>query len=214
LIRRCIPVLVIGLLTLAAADANAQSLTGGAKIGINFSSLPNAGEVIDQVVKQPSSESSSKIGAVFGGFVTVPMTDRWAFQPELQFVVKGVTLTEAAGGGAVGASIRYLEFPVLARYRASVGAHTVHLFTGPTFAVKAGTSAQLDAPNQTVDENIDGAIRTFDVGIAFAAAVDYQRYFFEARYTQGLRDVATESFPHADALHNRAFAVAAGIHLK
>jgi hypothetical protein len=212
--RFCVRALVIGLTAVVAADANAQSLTGGAKIGIGFNSLPNAGEVIDQVVKQPSSESSSKVGVLFGGFVTVPMTDRWAFQPELQFVVKGFHLTEAASGGTVTASIRYLEFPVLARYRTAIGAQTVHLFVGPTFAVKAGTSAQLDAPSQTVDENIDSAVRTFDAGIALGAAVDYQRYFLEARYTQGLRDVATESFPHADSLHNRAFAVAAGIHFR
>jgi hypothetical protein len=124
------------------------------KGGIDFSSLPNAGEVIDQSVKLQSTETSSKVGAVLGGFVMFPITDRLAFQPELAFVMKGVKLNEGSGG-TVTASLRYLEFPMLIRYAVAVGTHTGYLLVGPTFGVKAGTSAQLDGPNQTIDENID-----------------------------------------------------------
>ena len=202
------------LSVLAASIGQAQPITVGVKVGIDFSSLPNAGQVIDQVVKQPSTETSSKVGALFGGFVTVPLWNRLALQPELQFVMKGAKLNEAAGGGTVTASLRYLEFPVLLRYAGTVGEHTGYVLVGPTFGVKAGTSAQLDGPSQSAEINIDPAIRTFDAGLAFAAGLDYRRYFFEFRYTQGLNDVAADAFPHGDSVKNRNLAFAAGMRFK
>lgn len=202
------------LLVFSARMIHAQTITTGVKVGIDFSSLPNAGQVIDQVVKQPSTETSSKVGALFGGFVTVPLRDRLALQPELQFVMKGAKLNEAGNGGTVTASIRYLEFPVLLRYTVPVGAHTGYVLFGPTFGVKAGSSAKLDGPNRTADIDIDSAIRTFDGGLAFAGGLDYQRYFVELRYTQGLNDVASELFPHTDSVKNRNIAIAAGIRFK
>jgi hypothetical protein len=209
-----VSMLATALFVFSAPMIQAQTITTGVRVGIDFSSMPNVGEVIDQVVKQPSTETSSKVGAMFGGFVTVPFWNRLALQPELQFVMKGTKLNEAASGGTITASIRYLEFPVLLRYTVPVGEHTGYVLFGPTFGVKAGTSAQLDGPNQTADVDIDSAIRTFDAGLAFAGGLDYQRYFLELRYTQGLNDVATELFPHTDSVRNRNIAIAAGIRFK
>ena len=202
------------LFVFSAPMLQAQTITTGVKVGIDFSSLPNVGVVIDQIVKQPSTETSSKVGGLFGGFVTVPFWNRLAVQPELQFVMKGAKLNEAASGGMVTASIRYLEFPVLLRYTVPVGEHTGYVLVGPTFGVKAGTSAKLEGPSQTADVNIDTAIRTFDAGLAFAGGLDYQRYFVELRYTQGLNDVAAELFPHTESVKNRNIAIAAGIRFK
>jgi hypothetical protein len=67
---------------------------------------------------------------------------------------------------------------------------------------------------QTTDENIEGAIRTFDAAIAFGGDIDYDWYLFEARYTQGLIDIGTDIFPHPDALKNRVFAILAGVRFK
>jgi hypothetical protein len=92
--------------------------------------------------------------------------------------------------------------------------HTGYVLVGPTFGVKASTSAKLDAPSQSTDFNIDPAIRTFDAGLAFAGGVEYNRYVFEARYTQGLTDVGTDVYPHADSVKNRVFSILAGIRLK
>src|SRR3954449_6227804 len=200
------------LLALSAPNVHAQTITTGLKVGIDFSSMPNFGAIVDQIVKQPSTETSSKVGALFGGFVTVPLWNRIAVQPELQFVMKGAKVKEAGNAGTVNASVRYLEFPVLLRYGLPVGEHTGYVLVGPTFGVKAGTSAQLDGPSQTADVEIDPAlrtfdaglavqthtagfgsapaIRTFDAGLAFAGGCDYRRYFAELRYTQGLTDVA------------------------
>jgi outer membrane protein with beta-barrel domain len=209
-----VSMLAAALIVFGSTFTHAQEITTGVKAGIDFSSLPNAGEVLDQVVRQSSTETSSKTGFLVGGFATVPFWNRLALQPELQFVMKGVKLNEAGSGGTVTTSIRYLEFPVLLRYEAPVSDHTAYVMFGPTFAVKAGTSANLDGPSQTADINVDSAIRTFDAGLAFAGGLEIQRYFVELRYTQGLNDVASDTFVHVDSVKNRVIAISAGIRFK
>jgi hypothetical protein len=186
----------------------------GVKIGIDISSLPNAGELFDQVVRQPSTETSSKAGVTFGGFVILPITGQFSLQPELMFVGKGVKLKQATNNGTVTASLKYLEFPLLLRYAITVGGNPAFLLVGPTLGVKASTGARLDGSSQTVDFDVDSAVRSFDGGIAFGAGIDYHQYVFEVRYTQGLSDIGTDLFPHADALKNRVFAVLAGYRFK
>jgi hypothetical protein len=198
----------------SAPAIQAQPISTAVKVGIDFSSLPNAGEVIDQIVKQPSTETSSKTGMLFGAVVTVPLWNRLALQPELQFVMKGAKLNEAGSGGTVTASIKYLEFPVLLRYNFPIGEHNGYVLVGPTFGVKASTSGELDGPSQTADVNIDPAIRSFDGGLAFAGGVDYRRYFVELRYTQGLNDIAADTFPHTDSVKNRTIAISVGYRFK
>jgi hypothetical protein len=211
--KTCVGACVTAVIVLAAGAGYAQTVQAGVKVGIDFSSLPNAGQVVDQIVKIPSTETSSKTGVVLGGFVMFPLMDRLAFQPELAFVMKGVKLNEG-NGGTVTASLRYLEFPMLIRYAIPVDKHTGYVLVGPTFGVKASTSAKLEAPSQSTDYNIDPAIRTFDAGLAFAGGIEYGRYLFEARYTQGLTDVGTDVYPHPDSLKNRVFTILAGIRLK
>jgi hypothetical protein len=211
--KNCVCACVTAVIVLAASVSHAQTVQAGVKVGIDFSSLPNAGQVIDQVVKIASTETSSKTGVTLGGFVIFPIRDRLAFQPELSFVMKGVKLNEGSAG-TVTTSLNYLEFPMLLRYALAVDKQTGYVLVGPTFGVKASTSAKLDGPSQSTDYNIDPAIRTFDAGLAFAGGIEYGRFLFEARYTQGLTDVGTDVYPHADSVKNRVFTISAGMRLK
>lgn len=206
--------LIAGLSLLVSGAANTQTITSGVKLGIDFSALPNAGQVIDQVVRLNSVDTSSKVGVIGGGFVQFAFRGRLAFQPELLFVMKGVKLDEAANGGTVTARVNYLEFPLLVRYTAPVSTGTAYALAGPSFGVKAGTSAQLDAGRQTVDQNIDSAIRSLDAGLTFGAGLERGRYLIEVRYTFGLTDTATDTYPHTDSLKHRVFAILAGVKFK
>jgi hypothetical protein len=209
--RRAIYVLS-GLVAISVAgprSASSQTVTSGVKLGIDFSALPNAGEILDPIVHQSSAESTSKVGVLGGGFVQFGFGDRYAFQPELFLVMKGVKLNEAANGGSFTAKIAYLEFPLLGRYAVPLNDGAVFAMAGPTFGLKAHTSGHLDASSQT-DLNIDSAIRTFDMGFALAGGIERGRYTLELRYTQGLTDVGTEVFPHADSVRNRVIAIIGG----
>ncbi|HWW87023.1 MAG TPA: porin family protein [Vicinamibacterales bacterium] len=189
--------------------ASGQTIASGVKFGIDFSALPNAGQILDPIVQKASTESTSKVGVLGGGYVQFGFGERYSFQPELFLVMKGVKLTESANGGTFTASTAYLEFPLLARYTMPISLGSIFAMAGPTFGVKAHTSGHLDSSAQA-DFNIDNAIRTFDMGFALAGGMERGRYSVELRYTQGLTDAGTEVYPHADNIRNRVIAIIGG----
>jgi hypothetical protein len=211
--------LVLGACVLAPAVAGAQDVSAGVKLGVDFTTLGNARELIDNVVGKTSVDSSSKVGVIGGGFVQFPIRDRLAFQPELLFVQKGVKLDEI-GGGSLSASLNYLEFPMLLRVTFPMEKQNAYVLVGPSFGIKASTSATLDSAGQTKDENIDGSVRSADFGLALGLGVERNKYFLEIRYTLGLNDIATDlpgggtTTPHVDSVKNRVFAIMVGLKLK
>lgn len=201
-------------LVTAGGVASAQTVTAGVKAGIVLSSVPHAGEVVDRISQVKSVDVRSKLGLTGGGFVRFAFNDRFSFQPELLFVMKGVKLDLGANAGTVMASVNYLEFPLLARYNAPLNDVIMgYILAGPAFSVKAGTSAELDRPDTNMELNIDPAFGSRDFGLAFGGGLERDRYLLEARYTFGLADIATSIFAHEDSLKNRAFSVMVGIRL-
>jgi hypothetical protein len=213
-VRQTAMVLAIGAL-LTAAPAAAQTFDAGIKVGVAVTGLPHAGEVFDQVVGHPSSETSSRIGLTAGGYVRFPVTDQFGFQPEALLVMRGVQMTEASGGGSVKVRVYYLDIPLLARYRRSLDSDTIgYLLAGPSFGIKIGSSAKLEAAGQTVDEDMSPALKTLDLGLAFGGGIERDRYLVEGRFTAGVTDIASASFPHLDSLRNRTFSVLFGYKLR
>jgi hypothetical protein len=197
-----------------AGPAGAQNFSGGVKAGIAVTSVPLAGEVFDQVVGQTSRDSSSKVGLTGGGYIAFPIANRFSFQPEVLFVMKGVKLSETAGG-TFSARLHYLDVPLLVRFRATTNSQKpAYLFAGPNFGIKLGSSAQLETAAQTADVNLDPALKTLDLGFAFGGGVERGRYLVEARFTAGVTDIGAASFSHPDPLRNRTFSVMAGIKLR
>jgi hypothetical protein len=201
--------LVVVNFLIGARFVSGQTISSGVKFGIDFAALPKAGEVLDPVVQKASIESSSKVGVLGGGYVQFGFGERYSFQPELFLVMKGVKLDQAANSGTFTASITYLEFPLLGRYTMPISQGSIFAMAGPTFGVKAHTNGHLESSAQT-DLNIDNAIRTFDMGLALAGGLERGRYSVELRYTQGLTDVGTDVFPHADSMRNRVIAIVGG----
>src|ERR671912_2074357 len=108
-------VLVCAACLLAAGSAAAQTVSAGVKAGATLTSIPDAGQVFDQVSGEESVDVSAKLGLVAGGFVQFAFNDRFSLQPEMLFVMKGVKLDLPADAGSITASLNYLELPVLAR---------------------------------------------------------------------------------------------------
>ena len=200
------------LLTIGSAPA--QTITAGVKAGVALTGLPNAGQVVDQISQTSSTDIRAKLGVTGGGFVQFAFDDRFSFQPELLLVMKGANLKQAQDAGTVTSRVAYLEFPLLARFAAPVSQDlNTYVLVGPSFAIRAGTSAELDGPDETVDLNIDTAIRSLDFGLAFGGGFERNLFFIEARYTFGLIDIANSTFDHEDSLKNRALAIMVGIRI-
>jgi hypothetical protein len=198
-----------------AGATSAQTMTSaGVKAGAVVTSVPNAGEVLDQISGVPSVDVSSKIGLAGGGFVEFSFTESFSFQPELLFVMKGAKLDLPTDAGTVTASINYLEFPLLARYNTSLS-DTLDgfLLVGPSFGVKVGTNSEFDGSGGTVDLDLNPAIRSRDFGLAVGGGIERDPFFLEARYTFGLTDIATDIYDHEDTLKNRVFTAMIGIRI-
>ena len=206
---------LIGAVFIAVASpAGAQTFDLGVKGGVAVTSVPLAGEVFDQVVDQDSRDSSSKLGVNFGGYIGFPLANRLSFQPEALFVMKGVKLNETSGG-SFSARLYYLDVPLLVRFRASPNSQRpVYLFGGPTFGIKLGSSATLESPSQTLDVNINPALKTLDIGLTFGSGIEHRRFLFEARFTAGITDIAAASYPHPDPLRNRTILMMVGVKLR
>jgi Outer membrane protein beta-barrel domain len=197
-----------------SGSAGAQTFNAGVKAGIAVTSIPLAGEVFDQVVRQTSRDSSSKVGLTGGGYIAFPLFNRLSFQPEALFVMKGVKLSETAGG-SFSARLYYIDVPLLVRFLATKSSEKpAYLFAGPNFGIKLGSSAKLETATQTADIDINPALKTLDLGIAFGGGVERGRFLVEARLTMGTTDIGAASYPHPDALRNRAFSVMGGLKLR
>jgi len=205
---------VCAVCLMAAASAAAQNVTAGVKAGFVLNSIPNAGQVIDQISGVESVDVSAKVGLTGGGFVQFAFNDQFSLQPEMQFVMKGVNLDLANNAGTASAKVNYLEFPVFLRFNRRLN-DTLRGFVmaGPAFSVKVGTGGTLDGISGTSDFDIDPAIGSRDFGLAFAGGLEWQKFLIEVRYVLGLTDIATDIYFHEDELTNRSFSIMVGLRL-
>ena len=105
--------------------------------------------------------------------------------------------------------LRYLEVPLLVRFSTPAsGSPSAYLLAGPSVGFKMSATHHLGADggeDRDVSDRVDGA----DVGLTFGGGVQWSRWLLEGRFTQGLRDVATDEGD--EAVRTRSFVVLAGI---
>ena len=210
--------LVCGACLMVAASAAAQNLTAGVKVGFVVNSIPNAGQVIDQISGVESVDVSARTGLIGGGFVQFAFNEDVSLQPEMMFVMKGVNLDLRDNLGTASARVNYLEFPIFMRFNRSLNDMLRgFVMAGPSFGVKVGTGGKLNGAQGAVqgsrDFDIDPAIESKDFGLAFAGGLEWQKFLIEARYVLGLTDIATDIYFHEDSLTNRSFSVMVGLRL-
>jgi outer membrane protein with beta-barrel domain len=210
--------LVCGACLMVAASAAAQNVTAGVKGGFVLNSIQNAGQVIDQISGYESVDVSAKTGLIGGGFVQFAFNEHISLQPEMMFVMKGVNLDIRDNLGTASANVNYLEFPIFMRFNSSINDMLRgYVMAGPAFGVKVGTGGTLNGSQGAVqgsrDFDIDPAIESKDVGLAFAGGLEWRKFMLEARYVLGLTDIATDIYIHDDHLTNRSFSILVGLHL-
>jgi hypothetical protein len=207
-------ILVCAVCLLTAAGAAAQTVTAGVKAGAALTSIPNAGQVFDQISDAESVDVSAKFGLTLGGFVQFAFSDRFSLQPEMLFTMKGARLDLAENIGEVKVNINYLELPLLVRFNRMLNdVLRGYVMGGPALSIKMGTSASFEGSQAGTDLNIDPAITSRDFSLVFGGGLERERFLLEARYALGLSDMATDFYFHEDSLRNRAFSVLVGVRL-
>lgn len=90
--RKLLAALVVVLLCCSAtlAQKMKSSPAFGLKTGVNISTFRSA-------VDYPNYDANLKIGLVFGGFVDIPLSSRFAFQPEFLYSQMGAKAFDDSG---------------------------------------------------------------------------------------------------------------------
>ncbi|MHB1863775.1 MAG: porin family protein [Gemmatimonadaceae bacterium] len=141
----------------------------------------------------------NKVGYTAGGFVRIPVSPAWSFQPELDYTTKGVKFTFDSNLGTYVSTqtLPYVEMPLLLRVDGN-SAGGIGLFAefGPALAARVGCSTSLRGGGQSLSGPCAGfsQMRTFDVGAMAGGGIDLpllgHMMTLGVRYNYGLSAIA------------------------
>ena len=185
--------ILFSAIVLATTYVNAQDVTFGAKLGLNVSSI--TGDVTD---------SKSLIGAQFGGFAEIKISDKFAVQPELLFSMQGAKSEYSDSDIDYSYSeesktkLNYLNVPILAKYYV---AEKFALLAGPQFGILMSAkeeyefSENLDGVTDSGSESIDAKEFYKSLALSFNLGASYsitENFFVDARYNLGLSSIVKD----------------------
>jgi Outer membrane protein beta-barrel domain len=206
---RIVSVTVAAVVSLVSI-CGAQTVTWGAKAGINRTSIDAVPEYYDWVLcchpQFPDAmvDAAPSAGATAGGFVALPIRGRFGVQGEVLFSrrrhavdldpYEPLRLTFARNYVEVAGLLK-LEVPVRRQHRAYVAG-------GPVFGFKTGEHAESSGPSitrgnpetdiyvvQIVPYAAPELLRTSQTSVAVAGGWVYRSLLVELRFTQGLQSI-------------------------
>lgn len=203
--KRACPALLAAVAAFFLLTVSARGeLSGfGIKVGLARANIFGGG-IFDQ---------RYRTGFAGGAFITWDLGPRFALQPEILWVRKGSTVSDASGLESYREtlSLDYLEIPILAKFRFPlIAAVRYHVFTGPSpaFRLKAGVKVEHGGVTEI---EIPKGIRKTDLGWIAGAGVEVPaggiRISLDLRAAWGLMSLAAES---AYRIRNRAICVFIG----
>ena len=170
---------------LLGTPAMAQSVQGGIKGGVSFSTLSGLTEVISEVAE---IDVDQRTNWLVGGFVKVNFGRFVAVQPEVLYVRKGA---KAAATGLLTESVKfnldYIDIPVLLRVQTGKSSG-FYVVGGPSFGINV--AAETDS-SESGTEDISNEINN-DTGLVLGAGFDLAHILIEGRYTQSLTSIARD----------------------
>jgi hypothetical protein len=187
---------VLAILAAVALPAAAQDVGVGVKGGVTRMKI---------VFDDPAPVTgSSDAGIVVGGFATLAVWSRLSAQVEALFSERTTTFEDV-----VTDRLRYLEVPVLARYRVwSTGRLTVDALAGAHLAFLLDATESISG----LESDFSEAVRPRDVAAVAGAAVTWGRVVVDARYLHGLSKLyVTPPAPAPEfPAYQRGFEITAG----
>jgi len=201
-----VAVLAAGFL-FAQPDANAQSISVGPKVGLNFSTVGYT-DGDKKLIDESNEDKTTLTGLHFGVAANIGVNDMFSIQPELLYSQKGAKWEDS--GNELSTTTNYLEIPVLAKFTfgsddlkffVNAGPYVGYMVSGKHKMVwddeDISTDIEFDYPDQNdffPDENRVKPNR-LDLGLALGAGVGVQAgpgtFNIEARYGLGLTDIST-----------------------
>ena len=160
--------------------AHSQEIRFGIKGGVNMSYLGGDSD------GNFSLTFGTRIDAHFGGLVEIPLSEKFALQPEVLYSSEGSDYS-ILFGPSYELKLNYIRVPVLAKYYIIEG---LSVELGPSFGFLI--SAKRDGYNYEEGEDDDELkkYKSFDTAIAIGASYRLPMgIFFSLRFNAGLMDI-------------------------
>lgn len=168
--------LIFLFLIFTGTAVNAQEdVLFGAKGGLDFTNMTD----------ENIYNSDARIGFHLGLLAEIPLTARFAIQPEVLYSTQGAeveVLTYGGSGVTYEYKMDYIQVPALAK-----------IYLLQDLSIEVGPSFNFLVKEERNGEEIDYG-NTFELGAALGASYRLgARFFGSARYTQGFTDVFENS---------------------
>jgi hypothetical protein len=188
----------------------------GVRFGPSFTSLTSV-EPFDDTAATAAFEPTLN----FGGFAAVALAGPLSFQPEVLFAAKGHRIRDKDARPIITSTgelklpaadrvvlVRYLEFPLLLRLSRRTHENTsLYAIGGPAFALRRSAVIR-EVADAGRHEDIDDLVSRSNLSYLAGAGLQYRRWLVDARFTRGMRNIASD--PAAVAVKTGAFSVLMG----
>ncbi len=179
--------LVATTLIFGTSTMIAQDVKLGAKAGVNFAKL--SGEAVE--------DADGRTGFHVGFLAEIPLSERFAIQPELVYSQQGLQSKETFDGTEFETKVKldYLNVPVMAKFYLIDG---LSIEAGPQFGFNINAKQELEVTGGDTDsdfeitgeDDIKDEVSGFDLGIGGGLAYQLDNgLFFQGRYIYGLSNV-------------------------
>lgn len=140
----------------------------------------------------PKDSYDGRTGIHAGLLLDVPFSEKFSFQPSLQFVNKGWTTEEVNTFTPEEQNVNYLDLPLNFVFKAPLGSGNTKFLLGAGPYVSARISGN-EVKNGVENDDLDigdgvGQYKGFDYGFNALAGFEFGRVFVTANYSQGLND--------------------------
>ena len=133
-------------------------------------------------------------GIHFGGFLELPVTRNFVFEPALVFSAKGSVFKTDSTEFSI--SPIYIEVPLIATYSFGWDVLKITLFAGPYFACGIGGNTLKTNDvfrNITFGPRANNDLKRFDIGLNMGAGLNIKGLLICAQYGKGLTNLAPEA---------------------
>ncbi len=176
-------------------NAQEESIRFGAKAGVNFNN-----------VKGDNEGTDNRTGFHIGGLVEIPISEKFAFQPELLYSSQGTQVDEDDFESKT--KLDYLNIPLMAKFYAAKG---FSIQAGPQIGFLLSANSEGTDLGQPFDDDIKDQLSSVDFGLNFGAGYQLDMgLFFEGRYNLGLSNIFDEDVIGDDSVQNSVFQVSVG----
>ena len=165
--------LAVSMVTLFAAGAAAQGISGGLKAGLNLANM-NGDDVED---------TDMKIGYHFGGYAKISFTEAFSVQPELLYNAVGAKSSE--GDFDANYKFNYVSVPVMLGY--SFG--KISIQAGPQIGFLTSAKLKVEGGGDSEEVDLKDDLKGTDFGVNVGLGADFGKLNAAARYCIGLSNI-------------------------